>query len=243
LVSAQSPGAKIMETVFLLCAVVGGTVMLLQLAMALLGIGGHHGDGGGYGGGFSDANGHVGDLGSGHGHLTGDDHSTLHDSSHDSQHDSTVADRASDHGSLWIFKLIGVQTLAAAIAFFGIGGRAALAAEFDSAQALVIAIAAGAAAMYVVYHMVRLLHHFNADGTLQIARALGLPASVYVPIPAAGAGAGKIQMKLQNRIVEFQATTTGDRLPCGASVKVVRLVGPDTVAVEPLVQSEIVSHV
>ena len=50
-------------------------------------------------------------------------------------------------------------------------------------------------------------------------------------------------MKLQNRVVEFQATTSGERLPCGANVKVVGLVGPDTVAVERLIESEIVSHV
>jgi hypothetical protein len=243
LVSAQSPGAEIMETVFLICAVVGGTVMLLQLALTIFGIGGHHASGCG----SMDAGGHVGDLGGSHGHLTGGDHASahdsVHDSSHDSQHDSTVDDRASDHGSLWIFKLLSFQTLAAAIAFFGIGGSAALAAEFDPAQALVIAIVAGGAAMYVVYHMVRLLHRFNADGTLRIANAVGLPATVYLPIPAAGAGAGKIQMKLQNRIIEFQATTMGERLPCGASVKVVGLVDSDTVAVEPLVQSETVSHV
>jgi hypothetical protein len=239
-----------METVFLLCAIVGGTVMLLQLAMAILGIGGHHGDGSGYGGDLSDVSGHVGDLGAGHTHGIGDGDfaghqqpGANHAAASDSSHDSVADDRTADHGSLWIFKLIGLQTLAAAIAFFGIGGRAALAAELDATQALVIAVVAGGAAMYVVYHMVRLLHRFNADGTLRIAGAIGLPASVYVPIPAAGAGAGKIQMKLQNRVVEFQATTSGERLPCGANVKVVGLVGPDTVAVERLIESEIVSHV
>ena len=238
-----------METVFLLCAVVGGTVMLLQLAMAILGIGGHHGDGSDCGGALSDVSGHAGDVG-GHTHgIGGGDFAghqqaaADHAAASDSSHDSVAGDRMADHGSLWIFKLIGLQTLAAAIAFFGIGGRAALAAEFDPVKALLIAIAAGGAAMYVVYHMVRLLHGFNADGTLRIANAVGLPATVYVPIPAAGGGAGKIQMKLQNRVIEFQATTSGDRLPCGASVKVVSVVGPDTVAVEPLVQSEIVSHV
>jgi hypothetical protein len=125
-----------MASVFLLCAIVGGTVMLLQLSMAIFGIGGHHGDASGCG--SMDAGGHVGDLGGSHGHLTGGDHGTahdsVHDSSHDSQHDSKVDDRTSDHGSLWIFKLISFQTLAAAIAFFGIGGRAALAAEFDPAN-------------------------------------------------------------------------------------------------------------
>jgi hypothetical protein len=235
-----------MASVFLLCAIVGGTVMVLQLAMAILGIGGHHGDATAYGG-APDLGGHVGDFGGAQGHLSGDaittDHAAAHDAVHDAQHDSTADDRASDHGSLWIFKLIGFQTLAAAIAFFGIGGRAALAAEVEPTTALLIAVAAGVAAMYVVYHMVRLLHRFNADGTLRIANALGQPASVYLPIPAANAGPGKIHMKLQNRVIEFQATTAGDRLPCGASVKVVRIVGPDTVAVERLIEAEIVSHV
>src|SRR5262245_38198707 len=234
---------KVMETVFLLCAVIGGTIMVLQFALTVLGIGGHHGDGSDFGSAGADMSGHgAADLGSGHGlavgdgHLAADHHAAA---SHDATHDTT-SDR---RGTVWFFMVVTFQALVAAIAFFGVSGRAALAADVAPSKAALIAIAMGLAAMYCVYYLVRMLHAFNADGTVRIEGALGQVATVYIPIPAANAGAGKIQMNLQNRVIEFEAMTAQDRLPCGAKVTIVGLLGPDTVAVERLIESEVPSHV
>jgi hypothetical protein len=45
-------------------------------------------------------------------------------------------------------------------------------------------------------------------------------------------------MNLQNRVIEFQAMTSQDRLPSGAKVKVIGVIGPDTVEVERLIEAE-----
>jgi hypothetical protein len=243
-----------MNDVFLLCAIIGGTIMLLQFALTVLGIGAHHGHtgdfgSGDFGGGGLDVGHHLG----GTSHVAGSDHFTGHDqatathSPSTTHHDNNQSgDAPDDHhtgGTLWLFKVITFQTIVAAVAFFGIAGKAALASNIPATTALVIAIGAAFAAMHMVYYLARSLNRFNADGTVQVRRAVGQAGTVYVPIPAANAGAGKIQMNLQNRTVELQAMTTAGRLPSGAKIRVVGLLGPDTVAVEPLIESEAPSHV
>jgi hypothetical protein len=257
-----------MNDVFLLCAIIGGTIMLLQFALTVLGIGAHHGHTGDLGGGGFDAGHHLGGAGdlsgshssfsTGHGeisgtsHAGGSDHFTGHDQAtathspstthHDNNQSGDAPDDHHSGGTLWLFKVITFQTIVAAIAFFGIAGKAALASNIPATTALVIAIGAAFAAMHIVYYLARSLHRFNADGTVQVRRAVGQAGTVYVPIPAANAGAGKIHMNLQNRTVELQAMTTAGRLPSGAKIRVVGLLGPDTVAVEPLIESEAPSH-
>ena len=62
--------------------------------------------------------------------------------------------------------------------------------------------------------------------------AVGLPATVYVPIPGKRAGVGKVTFRLQDRIVEYQAVTEGaDRLATGEKVVVEAIVSADTVCV------------
>jgi len=256
-----------MNEVFLLCAVVGGTIMLLQFAMTVLGIGGHHGHTGDFSSGGFDVGHHLGsgvDFSGSHSSFTADhggiganvhagsDHFAGHDQAAATHTSSTThhgnnqsGDAPDDHqsgGTLWLFKVITFQTIVAAVAFFGIAGKAALASNISATTALVIAIGAAFAAMHIVYYLARSLHRFNADGTVQVGRAVGQAGTVYVPIPAANAGAGKIHMNLQNRTVELQAMTTAGRLPSGAKIRVVGLLGPDTVAVEPLIESEAPSH-
>jgi hypothetical protein len=222
-----------MNTVFLLCAIIGGTILLLQFALTVLGIGGDHG----HGDAGVDVGGHdfSGDFHHDAGHHDAGGHdSSAGDHSHSSDHTHDGA----EHSTVWFFKVITFQTLVAAVAFFGFAGKAAQAAKLSDVAALLVAAAAGLGAMYGVYYLIRGLHKFNADGTVQIGRAVGQPGTVYIPIPGSNAGAGKVQMNLQNRVIEFQAMTAQDRLPCGAKVKVVSVIGPDTVEVERLIEVE-----
>ena len=77
----------------------------------------------------------------------------------------------------------------------------------------------------------------RAEGTVRIQRALGQQATVYLRIPAQQQGTGKIQINLQNRTVEYLATTTGEAIPSGASVVVTKILGSDTVQVQALAKN------
>ncbi len=232
-----------MTVVFVVCAAVGTTVLVLQFLMSLIGLGGDavgaemphdfgHGlDGGDHDLGPGDAD-HDFTPGEVHGELT-------HDGSSAAEHEvhAPLQPSASGvgHGATGLFRVLSLRTIVAALAFFGLAGLAAQAAECTDLTALVIAFWAGVGAMYAVYAMLCSMRTLRAEGTAQIHRAVGQQATVYLHIPAQQKGAGKIQINLQNRTMEYQATTAGDAIPSGATVVVTEVLGSDTVQVEAVV--------
>jgi membrane protein implicated in regulation of membrane protease activity len=106
---------------------------------------------------------------------------------------------------------------------------------------LLLATAAGIGAMYGVHWLIRTIGRLGEDATLRVKNALGQEGTVYVPIAAARAQAGKIQLKVQNRLVEYEAVTAAaERLPTGAKVRVVGVTG-NVLEVEPVKKNEPVS--
>ncbi|MEN6495056.1 MAG: hypothetical protein ABFD16_12325 [Thermoguttaceae bacterium] len=226
-----------MHLVFLVCAVVGGTVLLCQLVMTLLGLAGHAMDfdvsgdiGNDFSGDFHGDTGdlHGGDVGAHHGDTAGDD----------SQHALAAGHLSAE----WLFSVITFRTVVAALTFFGLAGLATQSAGASTPTVLLVAIASGAAAMYSVYWIMQSLYRLRTDGTVRVDRAIGKPATVYLTIPGHNAGAGKVQINLQNRTMEYCATTAGDTLPSGAKVVVVNVVAANTLEVQPALEPERIEH-
>ena len=193
-----------MATVYLICAAIGGTVLVCQFVMTVFGLGLDNVD-------------FDGDV----------DVPDDVDFSGDSHLGAAGLD------STWIFTVISFKTVVAALAFFGIAGLAARSAEFAPIPGIMIALACGLTAMFSVHWMMKRLYQLNQDGSLRIDQSVGHRGSVYIPIPAARAGEGKIQIKLQNRIVELKAMTSqSEMLPTGARVVISRVLTPSTVEVE-----------
>lgn len=239
-----------MTTVFLICATVGGTILVIQFVLALVGLGAealdidvpHDVGGHDFGGDFhGDTGGDFhGDAG---GDLHGDTSADVHGDAAGSDDHAGHSAAAAHHGSASVFRMLSFRAIVAALAFFGLAGLAAQSAEASGPTSLVVAVLAGAAAMYAVFWMMQGLHMLKAEGTVRINRAVGRHATVYLRIPGHESGAGKIQLNLQNRTMEYSATTDGDEIPTGTKVVVVDVVTSDTVKVEPIEISERTSHV
>ena len=149
-----------MTTVLIVCAAVGGTVLVIQFLLTLVGLGGHafdvdvpHDIGHGFGGDF-----HVDTGGDFHGDagFHGDHGGDATAAEHDAQ--------AAQHGTTWLFGILTFRTVTAALAFFGLCGLAAQAAEASTAHTLLAAAAGGATAMAAVYWMMRGLRELSAEG-------------------------------------------------------------------------------
>lgn len=225
-----------LDAVFLIAAVVGGTIMVCQFLLTLLGMGGDE-FGDADAGHFEVGHGDVGHGGVGHGDVGHGDvgHADAGDGVYGDHHNQwgDVDDPSTSHpNSSWLFGVVSFRTLVAATAFFGIAGITANTANMPQAAALVIALAAGFAAMYGTYYMLRSITRLNSDGNERIVNAVGRHAKVYIPIPASRAGMGKVQFTMQNRTVEFPAVTDDPApLKTGDAVEVVAVNGTDTVEV------------
>lgn len=203
-----------MTTLYMLFAVIGGTVLVCQFVLTLVGIGGDAD--------FAD------DLSDVPHDVAGDAHAGQHG---DVQHDA-------HHSTNWLFGIITFRTVIAAITFFGLTGLGATKSDMQAFPAFLLAVGAGAAAMFGVHWIMLQLQKLQDDGTVRIGRAVGKKGVVYLSVPANKSGAGKVHLNLQNRTVEYLAMTAEERIPTGAHVVVTEILGPDTVAVAVVRETE-----
>ena len=203
-----------MEMVFFWCALVGGTIFLVQFTLTIIGYGADESD-------------FVDDFPEGGDTDVGD-----------------LQGEVLDHGSTWFFGVVSFRTLVAAVMFFGLVGMAV--GEGLPGQpivALLVATCAGIGAMYGVHYLVQFMLRLKHDGTVKIERSIGKVGTVYIPIPGDKSGAGKIQLRMQDRIMEYQAMTAeSERLGTGTPVEVVKVINHNTVEVKPVSES-VPSHV
>ncbi|MEW6741212.1 MAG: hypothetical protein AB1486_00510 [Planctomycetota bacterium] len=198
-----------MESLFFWCAVVGGTVLVIQTLMLLLG---------GLGG---DTEAHT---------DVDHDVGTTEVHGHDMSHDSTVTD--AQHALF--LKLLSLKTIVAFLTFFGLAGLSAVHAGTEAIPTLLIALGAGIAAMVAVAYLMAGLSRLQARGNINLQNAIGHPGKVYLRIPPHRAGPGKVTVVFQGRSVECKAVTGGLEIPTGARVWVVGLSGSDTLEVAPM---------
>lgn len=204
-----------MYAFFLICATLGGTILICQMVLTVLGLAGD-----------TEIADDLPDA------SDGMDDATGHDAGHDAD-----ADGADQHGhgsyTTWLFGILSFRTMVAGSAFLGLGGLAGYYGGLAPLQQGLVAIASGSAAVFGVHWLMKQIGRLSEDGTVRVERAIGHTATVYLMIPPAHSGQGKVQIKLQNRLMEFAAVTSVDRpLKSGSIVRVVAVTG-STLEVAP----------
>ncbi|MDH3591364.1 MAG: hypothetical protein OER88_05770 [Planctomycetota bacterium] len=141
-------------------------------------------------------------------------------------------DGADGHGD-WFFGVLSFKALTAFAAFFGITGLALLDGDMGQAGRIVTATGVGFASMLIVGWMMRAMYRLGSSGTVRTETALGRTATVYLRIPAASAGRGKITVEVSGRTMELEAFTDGGELATGARVTVLAVDGSGIAKVAP----------
>jgi hypothetical protein len=187
---------------FLICATIGGTILLLRLALSLVGFG------------LETIDAEFGDIGATHADTV--DHAGGHDG----------------HSHEWrLGKVFTFQAIVSFLAFFGIGGLSALGARQAPAVAILIGMVAGFVAVSLLGYALGSLRHLNADGTVRLERAVGLGGTVYLRVAGSDSGEGKVMLPIQGRLLEVAARTPGPELRAGEPVIVCRILNDHTVEV------------
>ena len=97
----------------------------------------------------------------------------------------------------------------------------------------IVAIAVGLLFVLAFVFMFRQVMKLSHDGSFKMQEAVGLRADVYLRIPAARAGRGKVQLSVKGSVHEIDAMTdNSEEIATGAQVKIVKVLGDDLLLVE-----------
>lgn len=96
-----------------------------------------------------------------------------------------------------------------------------------------VAIVVGLAFVLAFVFMFRQVMKLSHDGSFKMQEAVGLKADVYLRIPAARSGRGKIQVSVKGSIHEIDAMTDNDtEIATGGQVQIVEVLGDDLLLVK-----------
>ncbi len=139
-----------------------------------------------------------------------------------------------DHGA--DFSVLSLQSISAFLCGGGWMGLATLKfTDLSFTAAALIAIVSGVAVGWGFTKLMRALLRLQRSGNISIANAKGRSGTVYIEVPPANEGRGRVQVVVQGRRREFDATQRGDApIPRNTSVRVidVRIEG-NALEVEP----------
>jgi hypothetical protein len=225
---------------FIMCAVVGGALVLAQLLLSVVAFGAgrgfhvHHGGGASAathrGGFFRGAHGHRGSLHAHPAHAVG---TAAQQQIRGASAQKPVHGGFGGHWALaWVQSMFNFQGIVSGATVLGLAGLAATSAKLPGYVALAIGIGAALVMMALIDGAFGLMENMDNDGTVDIQQAVGKIATVYLSIPAKSEGLGKITMNLQQRLMEFSATTFKDKpLATGQRVVVVAVLGSSVMLV------------
>lgn len=212
---------NLLGQIFVCIAIPATVILVIQLILSLIGIGGDS------------------DVDHDMGHDMPD-----HDFDADTEFDAETGDgifgtEDPSHEELSMQNLdsgIKLFTVRGLVAFFAIcGWTGALMAENDIATpiTILVAVAAGFLSLVLVALFYRLMSKMQSDGTQVIRNAVGLSGTVYLTIPAKRMGYGKINVLLQSSYSELEAVTDEETdILSGEEIVVVSISGGNTTVVK-----------
>jgi len=134
--------------------------------------------------------------------------------------------------SVATFKLLSVRSITAFGLLFGWAGVLySRGTEPGPNLTLLYSVLWGVVGMLIVSAIFYFLMRMTETGTRRLATALGQPATVYMDIPAGGAG--QVRVMISGAVSFVSARVAGgEALKAGTPVVVKRIIGPNTVEVE-----------
>ena len=133
---------------------------------------------------------------------------------------------------LAIFSVRGVTSM---LCITGWVAVALLETSLPAGVSIGIAIVCGIATLIGMAFLMRAINRLQSSGNIDIGNCIGKIGEVYIPVPAAGNGSGKVNLTVQEKFSEFTAiTTSGNQLKTGSYVRVVAVNEAGVLVVEPI---------
>lgn len=147
---------------------------------------------------------------------------SLFGADHDADSDAGGdADASVDNDAGIPFQFITLKNLVSFFAIFGWAGLLCMRSNMAPWLSILVAVLAGLAMMTIMAALVYYMSKLADDGTIDSSKAIGVTGDVYLIIPAKRSAQGKIHVKVQGRLVEYQAVTDDVAdIPTGSVIRV-----------------------
>lgn len=105
----------------------------------------------------------------------------------------------------------------------------------STAVLIIVSILVGAGLVALVMYMFKWLSSMQQNGNINVFKsAVGSQGKVYLTIPGARTGEGKVQISIQGAVREYNAQTDGDAIKTGTPIKVTEVINESTLLVEEI---------
>ena len=100
---------------------------------------------------------------------------------------------------------------------------------------MVLSVLVGIGLVVLVMYLFKWLSDMQQTGTINVYKsAVGCQGKVYLTIPGARSGEGKVQITISGAVREYAAITDSDMLKTGTPIRVIEVVNDSTLLVEEL---------
>jgi hypothetical protein len=130
------------------------------------------------------------------------------------------------------FQILSVQSIAAFMMGFGWGALAGYRAmHWEIPASLAFGCVAGGGMVYLLAILLKGMADLQSSGTVSIEGAAGREGDVYVKVPADQKGGGQVRVNIGDRQRIFNAISSGEELPSGTRIRVLKVNSDNTVTV------------
>lgn len=135
------------------------------------------------------------------------------------------------------FRFVTFRGIIAFLTIFGWSGQVVASKNIHIVLVMIVATISGLAAMFVIALLFYSITKLQSSGNISYKNAIGMTAEVYLTIPSKDKGTGKVQVLIQERLVEVTAISRSDiSFKTGERVRVVDIFNGTTVVVESMDQ-------
>ena len=132
------------------------------------------------------------------------------------------------------FSLFSFRSILAFFTFFGWTGVVCLNAGWAVIPSAIAALVGGLTSMSLVAYMLFRFEQIEVSTTMNIYDAIGKKAEVYLAIPAAESGNGKILVEINGNLREIEARTREEDIATGMNVEVLEILEDNLLLVRAL---------
>jgi hypothetical protein len=123
------------------------------------------------------------------------------------------------------YQFFTIKNMIAFFTMFGWTGIAAYSSGLNKGITIVVALAAGAAMVFIMALLFKNVSKLKYSGTLQLKNAINKTGNVYLFIPGARKGTGKVHIQVQGALKELDAMTDDSvDIATGRLIKVIGII-------------------